>query len=61
MVGGRTVAFATEISLGGLSAVFDHPGDDLGEIKPSADTSLVQAVYPEHCRTAGKEINNPGQ
>ena len=60
MVGRRTVAFATEISFGGLSAVSDHPSDDLGEIEPAIDAFLVQAVYPEQRITAGKEIDDPG-
>jgi hypothetical protein len=37
----------------------NHRGDDLGEIESAVDAVLVQTVYPEKGRTAGKEINCP--
>ena len=44
MVGRRAVAFATEISLGCLSAVSDHTCDDLGMIKTAF--SAFPVSYP---------------
>ena len=43
----RAIAFTAKISLCGFFVVSDHPGNDLGEIKPAIDTFLAQAVYPE--------------
>ena len=57
----RAFSFTPDISVGGLYAVFDHPCNDLSEIKPAFYTLLIQTVYPEKGITAGKKINDPGK